>query len=142
MSLNTSNGTDIVSGSTLPLIPFQSDATYPWPSVVRQLVHYADWGEIMLFNLILLSPVILKTKYSFDGFFFFFCSAEMTHLLLCLSQMFGPLLEAQAAVLVQDPCIQYKIEVRCRRLNGSGYWSDWSKADASSVYSIKGKTLA
>ncbi|XP_053087546.1 leptin receptor isoform X2 [Pangasianodon hypophthalmus] len=52
-------------------------------------------------------------------------------------KVFGPLFESWATILVQDPCIQYKVEVRCRRLNGSGYWSDWSKAHASLVYSIK-----
>ncbi|KAF7711805.1 leptin receptor isoform X1 [Silurus meridionalis] len=52
-------------------------------------------------------------------------------------KVFGPLYESWATFLVKDACIQYKVEVRCRRLNGSGYWSDWSKAHASSVYSAK-----
>uniref|UniRef100_A0A4W4H029 Fibronectin type-III domain-containing protein n=1 Tax=Electrophorus electricus TaxID=8005 RepID=A0A4W4H029_ELEEL len=52
-------------------------------------------------------------------------------------KIFGPVSEPWAAVLVQDPCVQYKVEVRCRRFEGSGYWSDWSESHISSVYSSK-----
>lgn len=69
----------------------------------------------------------------------FFCSTAITD--LCLFQVSGPLLESRTAILVLDPCIPYKVEVRCRRLAGSGYWSDWSDASVSSVYDFKGKPL-
>ncbi|KAF5903183.1 leptin receptor isoform X1, partial [Clarias magur] len=52
-------------------------------------------------------------------------------------KMFGPLLNSWAVIRVQDPCIQYKVEVRCRRDNGWGYWSEWSKTHVSSVYITK-----
>ncbi|XP_062854239.1 leptin receptor [Trichomycterus rosablanca] len=52
-------------------------------------------------------------------------------------KVFGPILEPQASVPVDGPCSQYKVAVRFRRLNGSGYWSDWSDARTSSVYSSK-----
>ncbi|XP_060775898.1 leptin receptor isoform X2 [Neoarius graeffei] len=52
-------------------------------------------------------------------------------------KVFGPVSETWATILLQDSCIQYKVEVRCRRHKSLGYWSDWSKALASSVYSIK-----
>ncbi|KAK3556758.1 hypothetical protein QTP70_016696 [Hemibagrus guttatus] len=52
-------------------------------------------------------------------------------------KVFGPLFESQATILALDPCIQYKVEVRCRRLNGLGYWSDWSDSCVSSVYNVK-----
>ncbi|KAK2858151.1 hypothetical protein Q7C36_006070 [Tachysurus vachellii] len=52
-------------------------------------------------------------------------------------KMFGSLIESRATFTVLDPCIQYKVQVRCRRLNGPGYWSDWSYAHASSVHNVK-----
>ncbi|XP_076871066.1 leptin receptor isoform X2 [Brachyhypopomus gauderio] len=53
----------------------------------------------------------------------------------------GPVSEPSATVLVQDQCVQYKVEVRCRRFKGSGYWSDWSEPRASSVYSAKAPVM-
>ncbi|XP_051563114.1 leptin receptor-like isoform X1 [Myxocyprinus asiaticus] len=49
----------------------------------------------------------------------------------------GPLLEPQAEILLEQSCVHYKVQVRCRRLNGSGYWSEWSKSHTSTVYNRK-----
>ncbi|XP_059334288.1 leptin receptor [Ammospiza nelsoni] len=42
-----------------------------------------------------------------------------------------------AVVPVQQPCVQYEVQVRCRELQGSGYWSDWSRAAQSLVRDIR-----
>uniref|UniRef100_A0A8C1W4X7 Leptin receptor n=1 Tax=Cyprinus carpio TaxID=7962 RepID=A0A8C1W4X7_CYPCA len=52
-------------------------------------------------------------------------------------KVIGPLLEPQAEIQLKESCIQFKVEVRCRRLNGSGYWSDWSMSYTSVVYNSK-----
>ncbi|KAL6458143.1 hypothetical protein MHYP_G00333730 [Metynnis hypsauchen] len=49
-------------------------------------------------------------------------------------KVFGPIFESWAAVVVQDLCVLYKVQVRCKRLNGLGYWSDWSELHTSSIY--------
>uniref|UniRef100_A0A8B9JSH7 Fibronectin type-III domain-containing protein n=1 Tax=Astyanax mexicanus TaxID=7994 RepID=A0A8B9JSH7_ASTMX len=49
----------------------------------------------------------------------------------------GPLIDTSVEVLVEDPCVQYEVQVRCKRLHGSGYWSDWSKPHMSTVYSTE-----
>lgn len=95
----------------------------------------------MIFNLNVLLPVILRTKYFFYRNDVLLCSAANPYSRWCPSQVVGPLFETRAGILVKDPCVEYKFEVRCQRLNGSGYWSDWSKAGVSSVNSIKGETL-
>ncbi|KAL2089708.1 hypothetical protein ACEWY4_014396 [Coilia grayii] len=38
-----------------------------------------------------------------------------------------PQLESWAEVVVPEPCVVYKVEVCCRRHNGSGNWSEWSE---------------
>ncbi|XP_067229146.1 leptin receptor isoform X1 [Chanodichthys erythropterus] len=52
-------------------------------------------------------------------------------------KVIGSLLEPQAEIPLEDSCVQFKVEVRCRRLNGSGYWSDWSRSHTSIVYNRK-----
>ncbi|XP_058635214.1 leptin receptor isoform X3 [Onychostoma macrolepis] len=52
-------------------------------------------------------------------------------------KVIGPLLEPQAEIQLEESCVQFKVEVRCRRLNGSGYWSDWSMSYTSVVYNRK-----
>lgn len=47
----------------------------------------------------------------------------------------------QAEIPLEDSCVQFKVEVRCKRLNGSGYWSDWSSSYTSIVYNRKGKAI-
>ncbi|KAI4891910.1 hypothetical protein NFI96_029995 [Prochilodus magdalenae] len=49
----------------------------------------------------------------------------------------GRIFELWADVVVQDPCVRYKVQVCCKRLNGSGYWSDWSEPHMSSIYNSK-----
>lgn len=60
---------------------------------------------------------------------------------LCPLQIIGPLLEPQAEIQLEESCVQFKVEVRCRRLNGSGYWSDWSMSYTSVVYNRKGNII-
>ncbi|XDV35775.1 hypothetical protein PO909_005658 [Leuciscus waleckii] len=43
----------------------------------------------------------------------------------------------QAEIPLEDSCVQFKVEVRCKRLKGSGYWSDWSSSHTSTVYNRK-----
>ncbi|XP_052455578.1 leptin receptor [Carassius gibelio] len=52
-------------------------------------------------------------------------------------KVMGPLLEPNAEILLEESCVQFNVEVRCRRLNGSGYWSDWSMSYTSVVYNRK-----
>nr|XP_055068564.1 leptin receptor isoform X2 [Misgurnus anguillicaudatus] len=52
-------------------------------------------------------------------------------------EVIGPFLEPQAEILLEKSCVQFKVEVRCKRLNGSGFWSDWSKSQPSVVYNRK-----
>lgn len=56
-------------------------------------------------------------------------------------QVISSLLEPQAEIPLEDSCVQFKVEVRRKRLNGSGYWSDWSSSHASIVYNRKGKVI-
>ncbi|KAL9845664.1 leptin receptor isoform 2-T2 [Geothlypis trichas] len=42
-----------------------------------------------------------------------------------------------AVVPVQQPCVQYVVQVRCRELQGSAYWSDWSRAAQTLVQDIR-----
>lgn len=61
--------------------------------------------------------------------------------MLCPLQVIGPLLEPQAEIHLEKSCVQFKVEVRCRRLNGSGYWSGWSMSYTSVVYNRKGNII-
>ncbi|XP_053806970.1 leptin receptor isoform X1 [Vidua chalybeata] len=42
-----------------------------------------------------------------------------------------------AVLRVQQLCVQYVVQVRCRELDGSGYWSDWSRAAQTLVQDIR-----
>ncbi|NXA76845.1 LEPR protein, partial [Thryothorus ludovicianus] len=42
-----------------------------------------------------------------------------------------------AVIQVQQPCVEYLVQVRCRELEGSGYWSDWSRAAQTLVQDIR-----
>ncbi|XP_028822240.1 leptin receptor isoform X2 [Denticeps clupeoides] len=52
-------------------------------------------------------------------------------------QRLGPMLEPWAEVVITEPCAVYKVEVRCVRHNGSGYWSDWSDVHYSTISNSK-----
>lgn len=56
-------------------------------------------------------------------------------------QVISPLLETQAEIQLEESCVQFKVEVRCGRLNGTGYWSDWSMSYTSAVYNRKGSVI-
>ncbi|XP_064003503.1 leptin receptor isoform X3 [Pogoniulus pusillus] len=42
-----------------------------------------------------------------------------------------------AVIKVQKPCVEYVVQIRCRELGGSGYWSDWSRPAHTLVKDIK-----
>ncbi|NXQ86995.1 LEPR protein, partial [Nyctibius grandis] len=42
-----------------------------------------------------------------------------------------------AAIKVQKLCVEYVVQVRCRELDGSGYWSNWSRSAYTLVKDIK-----
>ncbi|NXD38743.1 LEPR protein, partial [Copsychus sechellarum] len=42
-----------------------------------------------------------------------------------------------AVIKVEQLCVQYVVQVRCRELDGSGYWSDWSRAAQTLVQDIR-----
>ncbi|NXB78054.1 LEPR protein, partial [Donacobius atricapilla] len=42
-----------------------------------------------------------------------------------------------AVMAVEQLCVEYVVQVRCRELGGSGYWSDWSGAAQSLVQDIR-----
>lgn len=39
---------------------------------------------------------------------------------------------------VEQLCVEYVVQVRCRELDGSGFWSDWSRAAQTLVQDIRG----
>ncbi|XP_030134374.4 leptin receptor isoform X1 [Taeniopygia guttata] len=42
-----------------------------------------------------------------------------------------------AVIPVEQLCVQYVVQVRCRELDGSGYWSDWSRAAQTLIQDIR-----
>ncbi|XP_058277718.1 leptin receptor [Hirundo rustica] len=42
-----------------------------------------------------------------------------------------------AVVAVEQLCVEYAVQVRCRELHGAGYWSDWSRAAQTLVQDIR-----
>ncbi|NXB48292.1 LEPR protein, partial [Leucopsar rothschildi] len=42
-----------------------------------------------------------------------------------------------AVLEVEQLCVEYVVQVRCRELDGSGYWSDWSRAAQTLVQDIR-----
>uniref|UniRef100_A0A8B9RXQ7 Leptin receptor n=1 Tax=Accipiter nisus TaxID=211598 RepID=A0A8B9RXQ7_9AVES len=42
-----------------------------------------------------------------------------------------------AVIRVQKLCVEYVVQVRCRELGGSGYWSNWSRSAYTLVKDIK-----
>ncbi|NXQ23441.1 LEPR protein, partial [Alaudala cheleensis] len=42
-----------------------------------------------------------------------------------------------AVMEVQQPCVQYVVQVRCREREGSGFWSDWSRAAQTLIQDIR-----
>ncbi|XP_053929596.1 leptin receptor isoform X1 [Cuculus canorus] len=42
-----------------------------------------------------------------------------------------------AVIKVQKLCVEYVVQIRCRELDGSGYWSDWSRSAVALVTDIK-----
>ncbi|NXC15526.1 LEPR protein, partial [Corythaeola cristata] len=42
-----------------------------------------------------------------------------------------------AVIKVQKLCVEYVVQVRCRELDGSGYWSNWSRSAYTLVRDIK-----
>ncbi|NWT61520.1 LEPR protein, partial [Erythrocercus mccallii] len=42
-----------------------------------------------------------------------------------------------AVIAVEQLCVEYVVQVRCRELDGSGYWSDWSRAAQTLVQDIR-----
>ncbi|NWU36766.1 LEPR protein, partial [Hylia prasina] len=42
-----------------------------------------------------------------------------------------------AVIGVEQLCVEYVVQVRCRELDGSGYWSDWSRAAQTLVQDIR-----
>ncbi|KAG8132510.1 hypothetical protein E2320_010361 [Naja naja] len=52
-------------------------------------------------------------------------------------QEVSAVLVTSVSIAVQDPCIVYIIQVRCRMTEGIGYWSDWSRSTYTVVKDIK-----
>ncbi|NXF98769.1 LEPR protein, partial [Sakesphorus luctuosus] len=53
-----------------------------------------------------------------------------------LSEVSDPL-SSSAVVAVEQLCVQYVVQVRCRELRGAGYWSEWSSAARTLVQDIR-----
>ncbi|NWH84191.1 LEPR protein, partial [Aegithalos caudatus] len=45
-----------------------------------------------------------------------------------------------AVIGVEQLCVEYVVQVRCRELDGAGYWSDWSRAAQSLIQDIRAPT--
>ncbi|NXS51646.1 LEPR protein, partial [Brachypteracias leptosomus] len=48
-----------------------------------------------------------------------------------------PKAPSSAVIQVEQLCVGYVVQVRCRELNGSGYWSNWSRAAHTLVRDIR-----
>ncbi|NXF11427.1 LEPR protein, partial [Smithornis capensis] len=44
---------------------------------------------------------------------------------------------SSAGIEVEQLCVEYVVQVRCRELDGSGYWSDWSSSAHTLVQDIR-----
>ncbi|XP_031974281.1 leptin receptor isoform X3 [Corvus moneduloides] len=44
---------------------------------------------------------------------------------------------SSAVIKVEQLCVEYVVQVRCRELDGSGFWSDWSRAARTLVQDIR-----
>ncbi|NXB34193.1 LEPR protein, partial [Eulacestoma nigropectus] len=44
---------------------------------------------------------------------------------------------SSAVIEVEQLCVEYVVQVRCRELDGSGFWSDWSRAAQTLVRDIR-----
>ncbi|NWI80902.1 LEPR protein, partial [Dryoscopus gambensis] len=44
---------------------------------------------------------------------------------------------SSAVIQVEQLCVEYVVQVRCRELDGSGFWSDWSRAAQTLVQDIR-----
>ncbi|XP_048169347.1 leptin receptor isoform X2 [Corvus hawaiiensis] len=44
---------------------------------------------------------------------------------------------SSAVIKVEQLCVEYVVQVRCRELDGSGFWSDWSRAAQTLVQDIR-----
>ncbi|NWI91723.1 LEPR protein, partial [Pitta sordida] len=44
---------------------------------------------------------------------------------------------SSAVIRVEQLCVEYVVQVRCRELEGSGYWSDWSSSARTLVRDIR-----
>ncbi|NWW03244.1 LEPR protein, partial [Oreocharis arfaki] len=44
---------------------------------------------------------------------------------------------SSAVIEVEQLCVEYVVQVRCRELDGSGFWSDWSRAAQTLVQDIR-----
>ncbi|NXP17445.1 LEPR protein, partial [Scytalopus superciliaris] len=44
---------------------------------------------------------------------------------------------SSAEIAVEQLCVEYVVQVRCRERDGSGYWSDWSRAARTPVQDIR-----
>ncbi|NXE97488.1 LEPR protein, partial [Menura novaehollandiae] len=44
---------------------------------------------------------------------------------------------SSAVIKVEQLCVEYVVQVRCRELDGSGYWSDWSRSAQTLVQDIR-----
>uniref|UniRef100_A0A8C5UN81 Leptin receptor n=1 Tax=Malurus cyaneus samueli TaxID=2593467 RepID=A0A8C5UN81_9PASS len=45
--------------------------------------------------------------------------------------------DSSAVIQVEQLCVEYVVQVRCRELEGSGFWSDWSRAAQTLVQDIR-----
>lgn len=64
-----------------------------------------------------------------------------THLTLCPVLQTHEVDDAMimsTSVPVRDLCAAYAVQVRCRRLDGLGFWSDWSSTAYTAVMDVKG----
>ncbi|XP_056316006.1 leptin receptor [Danio aesculapii] len=52
-------------------------------------------------------------------------------------KVIGSLLEPQAEIQLEESCVQFEVEVRCKDVNNTGYWSDWSSSHISTVFNLK-----
>ncbi|KAJ8376231.1 hypothetical protein SKAU_G00068110 [Synaphobranchus kaupii] len=54
-----------------------------------------------------------------------------------LQKLLRSVFNQSAVVPAVDPCVVYTIQIRCKRLTGPGFWSDWSSPYHTTIHNIK-----
>uniref|UniRef100_A0A8C3TUA6 Fibronectin type-III domain-containing protein n=1 Tax=Catharus ustulatus TaxID=91951 RepID=A0A8C3TUA6_CATUS len=100
------------------------------PSEVGAELSRNSWG---LLNVSWTKPVFASRDLRFQ---IRWSSASREHIPWQLYEVPDPA-GSWAVIKVEQLCVEYVVQVRCRELDGAGYWSDWSRAAQTLVQDIR-----